>query len=63
MKKLIIVGLASAVIFTGCSRITDADVGIRQTFSGEIVFIFQSLDEQPLAALNSKIDKLMHYSR
>lgn len=36
MKKLIIVGLSSAVIFTGCSRITDADVGIRQTFSGEI---------------------------
>lgn len=36
MKKLIIVGLASTMAFTGCTRITDADVGIRQTFSGEI---------------------------
>ena len=29
-------GLAVSVFATGCSRITDADVGIRQTFSGEI---------------------------
>lgn len=36
MKKLIIVGLLASTAVTGCSRITDADVGIRQTFSGEI---------------------------
>lgn len=36
MKKLIILGLVCSFIATGCSRITDADVGIRQTFSGEI---------------------------
>lgn len=36
MKKLVILGLALSTVVTGCSRITDADVGIRQTFSGEI---------------------------
>lgn len=36
MKKLIIAGLVMSFAITGCSRITDADVGIRQTFSGEI---------------------------
>ena len=38
MKKhlLLPATLAIAMSFSGCSRITDADVGIRETFSGEI---------------------------
>lgn len=34
--QLILLAMLSSLVFTACSRITDADVGIRQTFSGEI---------------------------
>lgn len=36
MKNLLLIGLFLSASLTGCSKITDADVGIRQTFNGEI---------------------------
>lgn len=36
MKKLLLTGLVIALATTGCTRITDTDVGIRQTWTGEI---------------------------
>lgn len=34
--KILLIATLCSLAVTGCSRITDADVGIRQTFSGEI---------------------------
>lgn len=38
LKKIALVGLmvASAVSFTGCTRVTDAEVGVKTSFSGKI---------------------------
>ena len=47
MKKLLIAAIAVATLVSGCTRVTDTDVGIRQTFSGEIedVVISQGLHQ------------------